>query len=102
MVDDGLGWKHILRINLRLAYSCLVIGFGWLLFHAANKEWWGFWMIGGLAMLGGGMEFLAGFGKLFSAAISYFKLRSFKSKGVEARADRGVTHDDLKRHGVER
>lgn len=102
MIDKAPGWKDILRINVRFMGAVLAFAYGWACWQGASKEWYGFWLIGGLSMLGGGMGFLGACFELIGAFRRFRQLKAFGKESVEARADRAPDHDDLKSRGMTR
>jgi hypothetical protein len=96
MIDKNPGWKDVVRINFRFIGAVLAFGYGYACWQLASKPWWGFWLIGGLCMFGGGVNFLGACFDLKSVYKRYRELKTFDGKGVEARADRAPDHSDLK------
>lgn len=102
MIDKNPGWKDVLRINARFIGAVLAFGYGYACWQMASKPWWGFWLIGGLAMFGGGIMFLRACAELIGAVKRYLKLRKFGEDAAKPRADRAPDHSDLKDRGMTR
>lgn len=102
MIDKEPGWKVVLRINLRFIGAALALFYGWTCWQMASKEWWGFWIAGGLGMFGGWISFLGALFELKSAISRFGTINTYEGKGEEARADRAPDHQDLKDRGMKR
>lgn len=102
MIDKDPGWKDVARINFRFMGAVLAFGYGWACWQMASKPWWGFWLIGGLCMFGGGISFLRALFELIGVYRRFRKLKSFGGESVEARADRAPDHSELKDRGMTR
>ena len=102
MIDKEPGGKAVLRINLRFIGAVLALFYGWTCWQMASKEWWGFWIAGGLGMFGGGISFLGALYELKGAIKRLRKIGSYGSNAVEARADSTPDHQNLKDRGMTR
>jgi len=102
MIDKSPGWKDVVRINCHFIGAVLAFGYGYICWQMASKPWWGFWLIGGLAMFAGGIMFLGAFFELVGTLRRYRKLKKFGSDAVDARADRAPDHSALKDRGMTR
>lgn len=90
-----IGWKTIWRLNLRFVGGGLALLYGWVCWQFASKEMWGFWLIGGLGLLGGGMQVIGAFFEAGAMIINQISWRVFRRQGVKPRADRLANEADV-------
>lgn len=93
-LDTG-GWRTVLRINTRMALAALILFFGWLVWQMASLKWWGFYLLGPMCFLAGGMEA----GRALFEAIRFLRnkhaARKFGDIGSDPRADRMARDSDF-------
>ena len=97
--DKDLGWKTILQINMRLVFACLILFYGWLCWQMASIEWWGFYLLGPMCFLAGGIEATRA---LYRLATSLFNLRlwkRFQKLGNRPKADGMARDQDFESRG---
>ncbi len=88
-------WGAILRLNFRFLMSALIFYWGWLAWQPISKEWWGFWLIGGLCLLYAPILFAGTAWTAFKLFRDQHRWRKYRALGVTPRADRIAADQEI-------
>lgn len=92
--------RTIVSVNIRLAYACLLLLYGWACWQWTSKEWWGLGLVAILAFTGGAIQIIATIHQVVAMIGRDRKLDDFASQGSPSRGDRLANERDLKDRGM--
>ncbi len=99
-MESNGAWKPILKANMHAAFAAILVFYGWVVWQAASKEWWGLWIAGGISITGGLLLIVGAFFEARKALKAIDKIKQFQAKGVEPRADLAPDRTALQEKGI--
>lgn len=97
--DQDISWKAILQVNARLMLAVIILFYGWIIWQMASIEWWGFYLLGPMCFVAGGLEGLRALFRAISLILARRRWRKFQKLGAEPKADGMVQDSDFEAGG---
>ena len=97
---QDVGWRAILNVNARFVSGCIALAYGWLCWQMASKEWWAFWGIAVLCVVGGGAQMIAASFKAIELIRARSRWRKLARRGKAPKADQSPDRQKFKDGGM--
>lgn len=97
--DQEISWKAVLQINMRLIFAAMILFYGWLCWQMASIDWWGFYLMGPMCFVAGGLEGLRALARAISLIRALHRWKRFQKLGNRPKADGMVQDRDFETGG---
>ena len=97
--DQDIGPKAILRVNAKLVLAVIVLFYGWVVWQMASIDFWGFYLLGPMALMAGGIMAWSGLWKAGELILARRRFKRFQTLGADPRADSMADDEAFTRGG---